>query len=101
MESIFESKEQFLEMRKQWKATCNDSELRKQLGKEDMALYAVLRRRDWRKCFASNSSDATISEIEFALKKSSYLNLWPYGETVTKEMIDHLRAIGIKTWGEE
>lgn len=100
MESIFESKEQYLEMRKQWKDTCNDSDLRKDLTKEDMALYAILRRRDWRKCFAPNSSEQTISEIEYYLLKSSYCSLWMYGGTVTKEMIDHLRSIGIPKWNE-
>jgi len=100
MESVFESKEQYLEMRKQWKETVNDKELRKDLTKEDMALYAVLRRKDWRKCFAPNSSDETISDIEYYLFKSYYLRLWLYGESVTKEMIDHLRSEGIKKWGE-
>jgi hypothetical protein len=100
MESVFESREQYLTMRNEWKAIVNDTDLRKQLTKEDMALYATLRRKDWRKCFAPTSSCDTIKDIEHYLIKSNYVNLLPYNKTVTTEMIDHLRINGIKTWDE-
>lgn len=102
MESIFETKEQFLKMRKEWKRYTNDSELRKGLSGEDFALYAIIRGKDWRKGFAATSNDDTIERIESYLNKCKfeYMYTKPFGNTITEEMIAKLRASGIVSWSK-
>lgn len=48
---IFESKEQYLDLIKAWKQTCKDKTF--EFATEDYALYAILRDKDPKKCFAS------------------------------------------------
>lgn len=102
MESIFESKEQFHAFRKHFKTWYNTEDNRKQLSAKDFALYAILRNRDWRKCFSEHSSKETIGWIESYLTKTKpqYLYLAPFGEFITEEMIATLREQGIQKWGE-
>ena len=102
MESLFETKEQYLKMRTDFRSWYNTEDNRKQLSAEDFALYALLRGKDWRKCFTANSEDKTIERLERYLMKTKtqYLFLTPFGDTVTQEMITIARERGIKAWGE-
>lgn len=102
MESIFETKEQYLEMRKTFKNWYNTEENKHNMQAKDFALYAAIRGKDWRKCFASNTSEQKIETIEHYLNKTKldYLYLAPYGETITHEMITALRERGFQKWGE-
>lgn len=50
-EIIFETKEQYLEAIKAWKDTCKDKSF--QFHPEHFALYAIIRGKDPKKCFAS------------------------------------------------
>ena len=102
MESLFETKEQFLEMRDHFRKWYNTDDNRKQLTANDFALYALLRGKDWRKCFAPNTDDRMIESIERYIKKTKtqYIYLTPFGATVTEEMIGSLRERGILSWGE-
>lgn len=102
MESVFETKEQYLEMRNHFRKWYNTDENRKQLDAASFALYALLRGKDWRKCFAPNTSDRTIEDIERYIKKTkyAYMYLAPFGSTVTEEMIGSLRERSILSWGE-
>jgi hypothetical protein len=105
--SLFETKEQYLEMRTNFKKWYN-SEERKSFTAEDFALYACIRGKDWRKCFAPNSDEQTIERIERYLTKTKtqylfldpYICIEPYNKTVTPEMIELLRNRGIQKWGE-
>lgn len=103
METLFETKEQYLQMRSNFKNWYNSKEEGKAtLTAEDFAMYACIRGKDWRKCFAPNSDEKTIERIERYLTKTKlqYIFLTPYGESITTEMIDTLRERGIKKWGE-
>lgn len=102
METLFETKEQYLEMRNNFKQWYNSEERTTNFTAEDFALYASIRGKDWRKCFASNSDEKTIERIERYLTRTKiqYLFLTPYGKTVTPEMIELLRERGIQKWGE-
>lgn len=102
MESLFETKEQFIGMRDHFRKWYNTEENRKQLTAHDFALYALLRGKDWRKCFAPHSDEKTIESIERYLNKTKtqYMFLAPFGTTVTEEMITSLRERGIQAWGE-
>ena len=48
---IFETKEQYLDTIKAWKDTCKDKDF--QFTAEQFALYAIIRGKDPKKCFAS------------------------------------------------
>lgn len=48
---IFENKEQYLNAIKAWKLTCKDKDF--QFTAEHFALYAIIRGKDPKKCFAS------------------------------------------------
>lgn len=48
---IFETKEQYLDTIKAWKDTCKDKSF--QFTAEHFALYAIIRGKDPKKCFAS------------------------------------------------
>ena len=100
--SIFETKEQYLAMRSNFKQWYNTEDNRKRLNAEDFALYALLRGKDWRKCFSPNSDEKTIERIQRYLTKTKtqYLFLDQYNKTVTLEMIDTLRERDIQQWGE-
>lgn len=102
MESVFETKEQYLAMREEWKKATNNKELRKSITGEEYALYAILRKKDWRKAFAETSTDQTIYRIESYLAKCKheFMYLCSFGDTVTKEMIDKIRENGIQKWDE-
>jgi hypothetical protein len=102
MESIFETKEQYLQMRANFRSWYNTEDNRKSLTACDFALYALLRRKDWRKCFTSNTSEKTIELIERYLTKTKtqYMFLTPYGDVVTEEMISSLRGLNIPSWRE-
>lgn len=102
MESLFETKEQYLKMRTSFRSWYNTEDNRKRLSAGDFALYALLRGKDWRKCFTANSDDKTIERLERYLMhtKTQYLFLEPFGTTVTEEMVTSLRERGIQKWGE-
>jgi hypothetical protein len=102
MESLFETKEQYLEMRANFRSWYNTEENRKRLSAGDFALYALLRGKDWRKCFTANSGDKTIEGLERYLMKTKtqYMFLEPFGSTVSEEMITSFRERGILSWGE-
>lgn len=95
MESAFETKEQYLEFIKQWKQVVNDVDQRKQLTLQHFLLYAMLRRRDVMKCLSPSSKDSTLADVEYWVKDADpkYLSLWPFGDSVTPEMIGKARAI--------
>lgn len=100
MESLFETKELYLAMRNNFKNWYNTEDNRKTLTASDFALYALIRGKDWRKCFTPNSYLNKIETIENCInnRKAIYLNLTPYGKTVTEEMITILRERGIAKW---
>lgn len=98
MESLFNSKEEFLAMRDVWKKVTN-SEDRTELELIHFCLYAILRNKDWRKCLSPNSKDETIADIEWKLFKSDYVSLWPFGG-LDKEIIGAIRQKGLKRWNE-
>lgn len=91
MESIFESKEQYLEFIKNWKKACNDKEGPK-LTFEHFILYAMLRGRDYKKCISPSSSDSTIDLAEYIAKGKDfkYLSLWPFGD-ISSQLIFEAR----------
>lgn len=92
--SIFESKEQYNQFIQQWKSVTN-SEQRLNLTLEHFILYRLLKGLDWKKCIASTSSDDTMSRAEHAAVtcKAEYLSLWPFGETITPEMVNQARSL--------
>jgi len=100
METLFETKESYLKMRSNFKKWYNTEDNRKTLTAADFALYALIRNKDWRKCFTPNSDLNKIEEIENIInnRKTCYINLKPYGTTVTEEMITILRKRGIAKW---
>jgi hypothetical protein len=102
MESLFETKEQYLEMRRTFKNWYNTEENKTNMQAKDFALYAAIRGKNWRKCFAPNSSEQTIETIYHYLTKTKldYLYLTPYGSTITQDMITTLRERGFQKWGE-
>lgn len=67
----------------------------------DFALYALLRGRDWRSGLAPNTNEHLVTNLHHRLTRSDpkYLNLTPFGETVTAEVIERVRALGVPAWG--
>lgn len=102
METIFETKEEYLQFRTNFKQWYNTDENRKLLNAQDFALYTALRGRDWRKCFTANTDEKKIESIWRYLTKTKfqYLYLTPYGEIITEEKINKLRENGFAQWGE-
>lgn len=102
MESLFETKEQYLKMRADFRSWYNTEDNRKRLGAEDFALYALLRGKDWRKCFADTTSDSTVEKLHYYLikMKPQYMFLEPFGDTITEELINSLREREFQRWGE-
>lgn len=92
MESIFESKEQYLEFIKEWKRSVNDTPEGLKLTFEHFILYAILKGRDYKKCISPTSSDSTIDLAEYIAKSKDfkYLDLWPFGE-ITNQMVFEAR----------
>lgn len=107
---IFETKEQYLEMKAAWKSRCTTIDQDGKIKKEyippfHFALYAILCDKDWRKGFSGNSEASTIEWIERSIfrTKPQYLQLKSaFGETVTEEHIEKMREIGgIPRWEGE
>lgn len=94
MESIFETKEQYLEFIKNWKEACNNEDGYK-LEFEHFILYRMFKGKDWNKCIAESSKDETKDNGLYIAteKKYKYLSLWPFGNTITEEMLDKARDI--------
>lgn len=92
MESVFESKEQYFEFVKNWRAACNNPEGDK-LSFEHFILYAILRERNYKQCLSPDSSDSTIDLAEYIAKEKyfKYLSLWPFGKIVTEQMLFQVR----------
>lgn len=88
MESIFETKEQYLEFKKNWKKATNDKEGTK-LEFQHFILYAILKSKDYTRCIADTSTDKTKELADYITKESKYkyLSLWPFGDTITEEML--------------
>lgn len=101
MESVFETKEQYLEMRSNWKKFYNTEGGKECLNAYHFALYALLRGKDWRKCFAINSNQHTLQWLEYWLFKSEHMSLIPFGGSVTSKHITQLRAAGIPKWEDQ
>ena len=95
MESVFETKEQYLEFVDAWKQVVNDEDQRKELTLEHFILYAMLKRKDIMKCLSPSSKDSTLADVEYWTKDADvkYLSLWPFGNTVTPEMLGKARAM--------
>lgn len=100
--SIFETKEAYLEMRNHFKTWYNTEDNRKTLQAKDFALYALLRSRDWKKCFTQNADEQQMEFIHHYLTKTKfqYLNLTPFGK-ITEDQINSLREREITKWGEK
>jgi hypothetical protein len=94
MESIFETKEQYFEFIKQWRLACNQEDAAK-LTLQNFILYAMFRGRDYKKCISPSSKDDTLANAEYWTKECNpkYLDLSPFGNTITIEMIEKARAI--------
>jgi hypothetical protein len=99
--SIFETKEQYQEFRSNFKKWYNEEGNKQKMWASDFALYAAIRGKDWRKCFADNSHETTIASIEMYLmkRKTQYIDLSPF-KGITTEQIESLREHGIQKWGE-
>lgn len=95
MESVFETKEQYLEFIKQWKHVTNNPDEHKQLTLQHFILYALLRGKDITKCLSPSSKESTFEDVKYWTEKADpkYLSLWPFGNSITHEMIVKARAI--------
>jgi len=93
MESVFESKEQYLEFIKTWKEATNDIELYKPTF-QDFIIYRILKGKDWRVCLSESSRDETKAEAEYiAYKKDPkwIAKHYPFSN-ITSEMLESARA---------
>lgn len=93
MESIFETKEEYLAFIKAWKATVN-SEKKTALTIEHFILYRMFKGRDWKVVLSETSRKETIAKATNIAEKrdARYLSLWPFGGLVTPEMAIQARA---------
>lgn len=98
MESVFETKEQYVEMKKSWSKYVNGGEERVHVEPYQLALYAILRNKDWRKSFSGSSKYETIDSVYYSINNSKYINLNCFGDMVTYAMIEQLRTNGIPKW---
>lgn len=92
--SIFETKEQYFELVKQWKQSANAEEGPK-LTLQHFIVYALLRGCNWRKSLADSSKEETLLNARYWAEDCDpkYLSLWPFGSLITPEMIIKVRAI--------
>lgn len=94
----FETKEQYLEIKKAWSEYVNGGEERVHVEPYQLALYALLRNKDWRKSFSEHSKYETIDSIYYAITSSKYLDLSCFGSVVTDAIIAQLRTTDIPKW---
>ena len=102
-EQIFETKEQYLEMIQAWKNSCKDKDF--QFKPEHFALYAIIRGKDPKECFAKPEQQSkkkligqgktgwetynfSMARIMGGYNDASLLA--PFGDTLTTE---HLKTI--------
>lgn len=103
---IFETKEQYLNAIQAWKETCKDKTFT--FKPEHFALYAIIRDKDPRKCFASKEQQSERKMREqyrdpdasynyaMAIIKNGYRNeslLAPFAGTLTKLQLIQMREI--------
>jgi hypothetical protein len=103
-ELIFETKEQYLETIQAWKETCKDKDF--QFTAEHFALYAIIRGKDPKACFASPEKQSrnklvcqgktgwetynyTMSRIMGGYNDASLMT--PFGGKLTKEQLQLIR----------
>jgi len=99
-DSQFTDKEHYAQFIEAWKEVTNDVDRRKELTLENFILYRILRGKDWRACLSPSSSEETISSASYYAFDCKYPSLWPFGKTVTLDMIQDARLKGLKKWGE-
>lgn len=101
MERTFTTKEEYMEMIKAWRAFYNDKDSRMNLRSYHYGLYAALRGLDWRNHYAPTTRDETKEELHYRLMKqdAKYLDLSPFGGTITPENIAFIREHNIEKWG--
>lgn len=99
---IFNSKEEYIEFKKNWCEFYNNKNSRSQLGPIHFALYAILRNKDWRKCFAHNTDKNLITRLEYTLTKGKiYSNILLPFKDISEDTIIAIRENGIAKWSEK
>jgi len=101
--SLFKDKEHYLRFRSAWKQAVNNPETKHLLTAEYHTLYAMLRGKDWTKCFTSitnkNKLDngrtpedtliSTLRNINGWIKRGKDLTI-PFSDTITPEILSNL-----------
>jgi hypothetical protein len=101
---IFESKEQYLNMIKAWKQSCKDNY---NFSGYDFALYAILRDKDPKQCFASpekqskrklicqgkTGNEAYRKAMNYVCNARPEWILPPFGGILTEDHLIAIRAI--------
>ncbi len=96
VKNVFNSKEEYQDMIKAWKESVKEN---KGASTFDLALYAQLRGRDWRKGLAPGTDLELVSRVSHMLTQRDvkYINLLPFKGTVDENTIFEMRSKGIET----